>query len=171
MTAPIYLNPPKGGWPAGEGPPALDSLPAASIQRPAASNQKRAAAAQGGHRFAGLSKGRIAERGKMNQTEKAYAGLLAQRVLDGEVAKWWFEPFSLRLSRPATGQPARLTIDFMILMPDGVTYLDDAKGTGVDNDAQRVAMKCAAEQYPLWIFRIVKRQTKAQGGGWKVTQL
>ena len=60
-------------------------------------------------------------------------------------------------------KPARLTIDLMVLLPDGTTYLDDAKGTVVDNDAQRVAMKCAAEQYPLWIFQIVKRHTKAQG--------
>jgi hypothetical protein len=45
-----------------------------------------------------------------------------------------------------------LTIDFIVLLPDGTTYLDDSKGTGVDNDAQRVAMTCAAEQYPLWLF-------------------
>lgn len=162
MSEPNYLNPPRGGWPQGEGPPIDVKKVAAALRKGA----KRSA--KGGHRYAGLSKGRIAERGKMNQTEKAYAAVLAQRVLAGEIVKWWFEPFSLRLSRPATGQPARITVDFMILMPDGTTYMDDTKGTGVDNDAQRVAMKCAAEQYPLWIFRIVKRQ---ENGGWKVTEL
>lgn len=159
---PRYINPPRGGWQKGEGP-AIDARQVAAALR----KQKRRV----GHRFQALSRGRIAERGVMNQTEKLYAAELAQQVRAGQVARWWFEPFSLRLSRPAAGQPARLTIDFMVLLPDGTTYLDDTKGTGVDNDAQRVAMKCAAEQYPLWIFRIVKRQTKAQGGGWKVTEL
>ncbi len=96
---------------------------------------------------------------------------LAQQVRAGQVAHWWFEPLSLRLPRPEAGQPTRLTIDFMVLLPDGTTYLADAKGTVVDNDVQRVAMKCAAEQYPLWIFRIVKQRTKALGGGWEVTEL
>lgn len=161
---PNYLNPPRGGWKPGEGP-AID------VKKVAAALGKQKRKGKGGHRFQSLSKGRIAERGVMNDTEKLYAAQLAQRVLAGEIAKWWFEPFSLRLSRPEKGQPARVTIDFMILMPDGTTYMDDTKGTGVDNDAQRVAMKCAAEQYPLWIFRIVKKQTKAQGGGWKIEEL
>lgn len=112
-----------------------------------------------------LSLGLIRKRGEMNKTETEYADLLAT---DPAVADFWFEPFSLRLSHPPEGQPATLTPDFLVLMKDGLTFVDDVKGTGKDDKASIVRMKCAAEQFTLWQFRICKKQTTSQGGGFKI---
>ncbi len=121
-----------------------------------------------GNRFRILSKGHRSERGKMNKTETRYSELLKAQKLAGEIADYWFEPLSLRLSRPAKGQPARYSPDFLILMPDGTTIFDDVKGTGIDNEASIVRIKVAAELYPLWVFRIAKERRKRDGGGWDV---
>lgn len=141
---PRYLNPPRGGWKA---------------------------AKKTGSRFAGLSRGRIAQRGEMNKTERRYADDLDARIAAGEITRYWFEPFSLRLSNPPGGQPARFTPDFLVLMPDGETFVDDVKGSGLDDNAAIVRAKCAAEMYPLWRFRIVKENRKKDGGGWTVKEL
>ncbi len=123
-----------------------------------------------GSRFAILSRGRRAKRGEMNKNETRYADELTLRKIAGEITNWWFEPLSLRLSRPVKGQPARYTPDFMILMPDGLTILDDVKSGGVDNEAAAVRAKCAAEQYPLWKFRTVT-PIKPIGSGWTIKEL
>ena len=121
-----------------------------------------------GSRFAILSRGQRSTRGERNKTESEYESILAA---DPDVHQYWFEPFSLRLSSPEKGQPARYTPDFLILMKDGTTYVDDVKGTGIDDAASLVRIKCAAEQYPLWTFRIVKKQTKRNGGGFQVKEV
>ena len=116
-------------------------------------------------RFAILSKGLRRERGQMNATERAYADMLNSC---DDVAQWWFEPFTLRLSRPPEGQPARYSPDFLVLMQDGMTYLDDTKAKkGFDDKAAIVRIKCAAEQYTLWTFRTVYRRKRKDGGGWE----
>lgn len=124
-----------------------------------------------GNRFTTLSRGLIRQRGVMNRAETKWAEELEAQKLGGVIADWWYEPLTLRLSHPDSGQPAKLTPDFLVLMTDGTTYLDDVKGSGPDDNASMVRMKAAAELYPLWRFRIVKRQTKKQGGGWKITEV
>lgn len=120
-------------------------------------------------RFQILSKGLVRERGVMNGIEKAYANFLSS---DEDVAEWWFEPMSIRLSRPDSGQPARYTPDFMVLRIDGRTYIDDVKASsGFDDNAAIVRIKCAAEQYPLWIFRTVRKLPKKRGGGWDIREV
>ncbi len=110
-----------------------------------------------GSRFAQLSKGLVRTRGKMNKSETRYADFLVAAKLAGEIADYWFEPFSLRISACESGQPARYTPDFMVLLPDGRTYLDDVKtASGFDDPAAMVRIKVAAAQYPLWVFRIVR---------------
>ena len=121
-------------------------------------------------RFAGLSRGLVRERGRMNATEQAYAAELNAAMERGEVARWWFEPFSLRLSHPDTGQPATFSPDFLVLMPDGTTYVDDTKGGIVDNAAV-VRIKAAAELYPLWRFRLATKRGKKDGGGFDVREV
>lgn len=123
------------------------------------------------HRFEILSKGRTKKRGKMNRTEAKYASELEERKTAGEIVAYWYEPFSLRLSNPDEGQPARYTPDFLILMPDGLTYVDDVKGSGLDDTAAAVRAKTAAEIYPLWVFRIVKQRRVKDGGGWKIREV
>lgn len=117
------------------------------------------------NRFQILSRGKRTRRGEMNKTESRYADLLKANP---DVAWFRHEPFSLRLSSPAAGQPARYTPDFLIVMQDGTTYLDDVKGSGMDDAAAAVRAKCAAEIYPIWTFRIAKERRKKDGGGWDV---
>lgn len=119
-------------------------------------------------RFDILSRGLRRERGVMNKTEERYAEFLS---LDEGVYKWWFEPGSLRLSSPDTGQPARYSPDFLVLMTDGVTYFDDVKAGGFDDFAAIVRIKCAAELYPLWKFRLVKPVAKKHGGGFEIKEV
>lgn len=126
---------------------------------------------KGGHRFSGLSKGRTGKRGEMNKTEAKYAAELELRKLAGEIVGYWFEPFSLRLSSPPEGQPARYTPDFMVLMPDGLTIIEDVKGSGLDDNAAIVRIKTAAEIFPLWRFRIVKQRRVKDGGGWELKEV
>lgn len=116
-------------------------------------------------RFSILSKGLRRQRGEMNATERLYADLLNACP---DVNRWWFEPFSFTLSHPETGQPARYTPDFLVLMNDGITFVDDVKASkGFDDKASIVRLKCAAEIYPLWIWRAVYRLPKKRGGGWE----
>ena len=124
-----------------------------------------------GSRFNILSKGLNRKRGEMNKTEARYATELRTRQMAGEIADFWFEPFSLRLSAPNTGQPARYSPDFLILMPDGLTYVDDVKSGGLDDNAAIVRIKCAAELFPLWIFRLVKPKRVKDGGGFEVQEV
>lgn len=122
----------------------------------------------GGSRYTGLSKGLVRTRGKMNSAESKYAAMLDGLVAVGDVAWWRFEPFSLRLTECDKGQPARYTPDFLVLMPDGVTFLDDLKTRrGFDDPASLVRIKVAADQYPLWRFRIVR----PSGGAYEITEI
>lgn len=118
-------------------------------------------------RFDILSKGRTKKRGEMNSNERKFADFLDA---DTDVARWWFEPFSLRLSAPENGgQPARFTPDFLVLRRNGETWVFDVKsGSGYDDTAAGVRIKCAAEQYPLWVFAKANRIPIKQGGGWKI---
>jgi hypothetical protein len=124
-----------------------------------------------GHRFSGLSKGRTGKRGVMNKTETEFAEVLEAAKASGTIIDFWFEPFSLRLSAPPEGQPARYTPDFMTLYPDGLTVIDDVKGSGPDDPAAIVRIKTAAEIFPLWKFCIVKKQTKKNGGGFIIKEV
>ena len=117
-------------------------------------------------RFDVLSKGRVTTRGSMNKSEARYADeVLEFGRASGKVVQWWFEPFSLRLSSPDAGQPARYTPDFMVLHCDGLTEIIDVKtASHFDDKASLVRIKCAAELYPLWKFRIVRPNKKIKGG-------
>lgn len=117
------------------------------------------------NRFQVLSAGLRRKRGEMNKNEARYAEELEA---DQTVYHWWFQPLTLRLSHPESGQPAKFTPDFLVLMADGTTYLDDVKsGGGFDDLAAGVRIKTAAELYPLWRFRLVEARKKKDGGGWK----
>lgn len=120
------------------------------------------------NRLSYLSRGLRRERGTMNKLEAAYAEALK---LDEAVHSFWFEPLSLRLSHPGSGQPARYSPDFLVLYSDGTTCLDDVKGGFADDKASGVRTKTAAELFPLWKFRIVTKQAKKRGGGWKIVEV
>jgi hypothetical protein len=46
----------------------------------------------------------------------------------------------------------------MILGADGRIFMDDVKGSGPDNPAAIVRIKCAAELFPLFVWRLAKQQ-------------
>lgn len=111
-----------------------------------------------GSRFKILSRGLKRTRGEMNKVELAWSEEL---TANPNVADWWFEPFTLRISHPEEGQPAKYTPDFLVLMTDGLTYVDDVKPPGKFDDlASGVRIKACAELFPLWVFRIVKKKLK-----------
>ncbi len=122
-----------------------------------------------GNRFSRLAKGLHRKRGERNRTETLYENnvLFASKVA-GEVLDWWFEAFTVRLTHPESGQPATYTPDFMVLSADGTVYMDDVKGSGPDDPAAIVRIKCAAELYPLFVWRLAKQQ---KGGGFVVTRV
>lgn len=122
----------------------------------------------GRNRFNFMSRGLRRERGTMNKLEAQYSEAL---TADPDVARWWFEPLSLRLSHPEKGQPARFSPDFLVLYNDGTTCLDDVKGGFADDYASGVRVKCAAELFPLWKFRTVKKRAKKRGGGWQIDEM
>lgn len=114
-------------------------------------------ATHAGNRFTRLAKGLHRKRGDRNRTEAAYeTNVLAPTKLAGEILDWWFEPLTIRLTHPETGQPATYTPDFMVLANDGTIYMDDTKGSGPDDPASIVRIKCAAELYPLFVWRLAK---------------
>lgn len=106
-------------------------------------------------KYARLSQGLVRERGKMNKTEAKWADHLNSLISAGKVVRYWFEPFGLRLSHPAKGQPLSYTPDFLVLENDGTTFVDDVKGRHID-EAAYVRVRAAAEQFSLWRFRIVQ---------------
>lgn len=119
------------------------------------------------HRYHLLNKGLRRKRGEMNATESRWAACLD---VDQTVERYWFEPMTLRLSHPSSGQPATFTADFLVLRKDGVVCIDDVKSGGVDNEAAGVRIRAAAELFPLWVFRVV-RPPKRKADNWTVTEV
>src|SRR5690606_20146857 len=121
--------PPKGGWPQGEGPPTLAQLRTAADEAP-----KPIAAA--GTRFAGLQRGSVRQRGKMNRTEQKWADQLDADLAAGLIAGWKFEALRLRITLPGDGVKASwFTPDFVVVELDGTERIDEVKGTGPDDAA------------------------------------
>jgi hypothetical protein len=117
----------------------------------------------GGSRFTRLAQGLNRKRGEMNQTEAAYEKWVLEPAKEaGEILDWWYEPLTVRLSHPPAGQPAKYTPDFMILAADGTVYMDDVKGSGPDDPAAIVRIKSAAEIFPLFVWRLAKKQKTGQ---------
>lgn len=97
-----------------------------------------------------LARGRTHTRvaGRMNGYETKYSLILEAERRRGDIAAWWYESVKLKLA-PATF----LTMDFMVLYPDGLVELVDVKGSFQEDDA-RVKLKVAAETYPLFRFKV-----------------
>lgn len=107
----------------------------------------------------------------MNRTEREYAAHLEAQRLAGEIRFWDYERLRAIVTHPSEGVGVNYTADFLVILADGTIALDDVKGTGIDNDASLVRAKAAAEVCWYFRWRIAKKQTKAQGGGWTVREL
>lgn len=86
----------------------------------------------------------------MNKTERLYAAHLRYRVEVGEVLRFDFEPFKLRLADRTWYTP-----DFRVILADGSTQCHEIKGFWRDD--ARVKIKVAAELHP-YVFVAVQRR-------------
>lgn len=93
--------------------------------------------------------------GEMNQYERAYAAVLEQRKLAGEITAYAFERYKLRLSTNCFYTP-----DFMVVRADGVLEFHEVKGFW-EEDA-RVKIKVAADMFPHVFVAVTRPKTKAQ---------
>lgn len=100
--------------------------------------------------------------GVMNGLEKAWSLRLDEQLHAGEIAAWWFEPMSLRLAKGSMYKP-----DFMVIDADGLVEFHETKG--FMREAAFVRLKVAAEKFPQFVFRLIKKRTKKNGGGFDVT--
>jgi len=100
--------------------------------------------------------------GQMNQTEKAYAALLEQERLFGNVAWFKFEGIKLRLADNTFYTP-----DFAVMLADGSMQLHEVKGRWMDD--ARAKIKIAADLYPFE-FIAVRKQAKKAGGGFAIEE-
>ena len=96
--------------------------------------------------------------GEMNKLERDWSLVLEQRRLAGEIVAWWYEPMSLRLAKGSSYKP-----DFMWIDHDGYVGFDETKG--FMREAAFVRLKVAAEKFPQFVFVLVKRIPKKDGGG------
>jgi len=99
--------------------------------------------------------------GTMNRLEKAYSETLEQMRIDGLIHAWAYEPMNLRLARKCFWKP-----DFLVVMEDGLVEFHECKGF-MEGHAM-VRIKTAAEKYPWFVIRVVKRRLKRDGGGFDV---
>lgn len=86
--------------------------------------------------------------GKMNATEKRYAGLLGQQMISGAIINYWFEAINLRLGDNCFYKP-----DFLILNSNSELEIHEVKGFWTDD--ARVKIKVAADKFPF-VFKAVK---------------
>lgn len=100
--------------------------------------------------------------GQMNKTEAAYAALLEQLKVAGQLQWYRFEGLKLRLADNTFYTP-----DFAVMRDDGVIECHEVKGFWQDD--AKVKIKVAADAYPFRFFA-VKALPKNRGGGWEYTQ-
>lgn len=99
--------------------------------------------------------------GVMNKTEEAYAAHLEQLRYEGKVLWFKFEGIKLRLA-----DSTFYTVDFFVMPASRELEAHEVKGFWTDD--ARVKIKVAAGMYPVFRFIAIKKQSKADGGGWSV---
>lgn len=105
--------------------------------------------------------------GEMNSLEAAYAVLLEQLRIAGEVKSFVFERVTLKIAEPQVALATRYTPDFMVISKDDTIEFHECKGF-LEEDAA-VKIKCASEQYPFR-FVMVRKRAKKDGGGFSYTE-
>jgi hypothetical protein len=91
--------------------------------------------------------------GVLNKTEQAYASLLQQRKLAGEIHHYGFEEINLKLAKLTSYLP-----DFFIINSDGTIEFHEVKGFWTSS--ARVKIKVSAARHPWFIFKSVKYKNK-----------
>lgn len=101
--------------------------------------------------------------GEMNSLEKAYAKVLEERRLVGEVVEWFYEKVTLVLANRT-----RFTPDFLVRLANDELEFHETKGFMRDDAA--VKLKVAADQFPFR-FYLIYRIPKKKGGGWDIREV
>ncbi len=104
--------------------------------------------------------------GVMNNLERSYSELLEGRRLAGEIIAWEFEPMNIRVSRPMCYYKP----DFLVITIEGYVEFHETKGGHFEHDSI-VRTKVVAERFPYFVFRLVRKKKKADGGGFTVTTI
>ena len=109
--------------------------------------------------------------GEMNKTESAYAELLSEQMVTGDIVAWRYESQSFRLARRTT-----LTPDFIIIRPDGSLEVHEVKacksnGSFLIEDDAAVKIKTAAAIYTEYTWYLCGKMPKASGGGWRIEEV
>lgn len=104
--------------------------------------------------------------GKMNKLEAEYDQHLAVLEQTGVIFDRRFEHVTLVI---ADGDKrVRYTPDFMVTRaPDAQIEFHETKGFMQDDAA--VKLKVAAAAYPSFVFKLVRKRAKKDGGGWDIT--
>lgn len=102
-------------------------------------------------------------KGVMNQTEKAYAAHLELLKQSGGVLDYRFEQVKFNMASNTTYTP-----DFLVINKNCEVELHEVKGRWEDD--ARVKIKVAQRQNPWFKFIAIQKQTKKDGGGWKIEE-
>ena len=101
--------------------------------------------------------------GQKNKTEDQYEAMLKDRLSQGVIAAYKFEPMKLRLADLTSYTP-----DFMVITAEGHVEFHEVKGFWTDD--ARVKIKVAAELFPWFKFVAVQKEALKRGGGWKIEE-
>ena len=102
------------------------------------------------HTASSHQQGVDASRPKMNKLEMRYSQYLDVLKFTGDIKDWRFESVKLRLADHCVYIP-----DFLIVLHDGRCELHECKG--FMRDDALVKLKVAADQFPWWQFKIIRR--------------
>lgn len=101
---------------------------------------------------------------QMNATERAYSVRLESLRASGEVLSWKFHPMNIRLANNTFYE-----VDFLVLHADMSLAIHETKG-GFTSEKGQLKIKLVAEVMPYFrMFKAIK-QTKAEGGGFKLEE-
>ena len=118
------------------------------------------------------ARGKRKVRGVMNKTEEEFfADHISPRRIAGEIVETWYEIWSWRLTeKTPDGKPGiRYTPDFVVMLKGGQLVAYEVKGTGIATRADLNRVKLAAHTIPIQFF-VATKQTKKQGGGFKIEE-
>ena len=97
----------------------------------------------------------------MNSLENRYSDYLCSLQLAGEIHSFTFERHNLKLADKTYFKP-----DFEVMLPDGIIEFHEVKGFMMDD--ANAKLKIAADQFPQFVFRLVKWDKLT---GWQITAL
>jgi len=100
----------------------------------------------------------------MNKTEAEHAANLTALKSAGKIIDFKFDHITIKIA-----DDTRYTPDFWVMLADRTIEFHEVKGWMFEDDAL-VKIKVASEQCYWAVFRAYIKQSKKNGGGWKVRE-